>query len=73
MDRQERQSALGSLVMASLTVQTPVTAPRGADGPIMIPNELCRMLGVECVVNSPPGRAPALLLRQEGAQCSAWI
>jgi hypothetical protein len=30
------------------------------------------MLGVECVVNSPPGRDPALLLTQEGAQCSAW-
>jgi hypothetical protein len=29
----------------------PITAPRGADGPIMIPNELWRMLGVECVVN----------------------
>jgi len=43
MDRQERQSALGSLAMASLTVQTPITAPRGADGPIMIPNELWRM------------------------------
>ena len=40
---------------------------------IMIPNELWRMLGVECVVNSPPGRDPALLLKQEGAQCSAWI
>ena len=25
------------------------------------------MLGVECVVNSPPGRDPALLLKQEGA------
>ena len=32
-----------------------------------------RWLGVECVVNSPPGRDPALLLKQEGAQCSAWI
>jgi len=31
---------LGSLAMASLTVQTPITALRGADGPIMIPNEL---------------------------------
>ena len=30
----------GSLAMASLTVQTPITAPRGPDGPIMIPNEL---------------------------------
>jgi hypothetical protein len=73
MDRQERQSALESLAMASLTVQIPITAPRGADGPVMIPNELWRMLGVECVVNSPPGRDPALLLKQEGAQCSAWI
>jgi anti-sigma B factor antagonist len=24
------------------------------------------MLGVECIVNSPPGRDPALLLKQEG-------
>jgi hypothetical protein len=31
------------------------------------------MLGVECVVNSPPGRDPALLLKQEGARCPAWI
>ena len=37
MDRQDRQSAPGSLAMASLTVQTPITAPRG---PIMMPNEL---------------------------------